>query len=59
MSATIDEQIECVKREIRMRERVYPKWVETRKMLAATAEAELARMRDVLATLEHVKAGAP
>lgn len=48
----IVDQIECVKREIRKREEVYPRLVSNGKMRQATADLEIARMRAVLATLE-------
>ena len=44
---TLEEMIACVDREIGMREKVYPRWVENRKMLSATADKELERMRAV------------
>ncbi len=44
---TLDDMVSCIKREIGMRERVYPRWVEQKKMLQATADQELARMRAV------------
>jgi len=53
---SIDEQIACVRREIGMRERVYPTWVDRKRMSAKQAENELTRMRAVLATLEQIKA---
>lgn len=56
MSASIAEQIASVEREIRMRERVYPRWVEQRRMMAKTAEHEIACMRAVLATLRQLEA---
>ena len=49
------DQIECVKREIGMREQVYPRRVADGKMKQTTADAELARMRAVLKTLEGLK----
>lgn len=52
MSATpLTDQIACVKREIAMRERVYPRWVAAGKMKQEKADAEIAAMRAVLATL--------
>ena len=45
-------QIACVRREITMRERVYPRWVDSGRMSSDLAEHELAAMRAVLATLE-------
>lgn len=52
---TITDMIACVEREIGMRERVYPRWVEQKKMLQTTANQELARMRAVLDLLLEVK----
>lgn len=49
-------QIACVRREISMRERVYPRWVAERKLTLKTADNELAAMHAVLATLERVQA---
>ena len=52
---SIDQMIACVEREIGMRQRVYPRWVEQKKMLQATADQELARMRAVLQYLSSRK----
>lgn len=49
---SIESQIECVKREIGMREHVYPRRVADQKMTQSLADRELANMRAVLATLE-------
>lgn len=51
----INGQIACVKREIAMRERVYPKWIAAGRMKAEMAEREIDTMRGVLETLEGVK----
>lgn len=45
---TLEDMISCVEREIGMRERSYPRWVEQKKLLQATADQEMARMRAVL-----------
>lgn len=45
------EQILCVEREIRMRERAYPRWVAAGKMKQHMAQRELTVMRAVLETL--------
>jgi hypothetical protein len=45
------DQIACVRREIAMRERVYPKWVNAGRMKAKAAEREIAAMRAVLEIL--------
>lgn len=44
---TLDQMVACVDREIKMRDKVYPRWVEQKKMLASTMMMELARMRAV------------
>lgn len=48
-------QIACVKREIALRERVYPKWVAAGRMKQQAADHEIAAMRAVLATLEAAR----
>lgn len=52
MTIPLAERIACVEREIKMRERVYPRWVAAEKMTQQKADAELAAMRAVLATLK-------
>ena len=54
---TIAQQISCVKREIAMRERVYPKWVESGRMKLDMAEREIATMTAVLRSLEEIEGG--
>lgn len=51
----IIEQIKCIEREIGMRERVYPRWVESKKMTQQKADEEIKTMREVLKTLNLVK----
>jgi hypothetical protein len=48
-------QIAEVEREIKQRERVYPRWVEAGKMPKATADRQIEVMRAVLATLKAAK----
>lgn len=50
------DQIEAVRRELKLRESVYPRRVSDGKMTQALADRELARMRAVLRTLELVQA---
>ena len=47
----IASQIACVERELKMRRRVYPRWVDAGKMTAAAAATETATMEAVLETL--------
>lgn len=49
--STISRQIQCVQREINMRERVYPKQIAIGRMSKEQADSEIATMKDVLYTL--------
>lgn len=53
--ANIHAQIAEVKREIRMREGVYPKWVGAGRMEQREADDKIKAMKAVLATLEVVR----
>lgn len=44
---SVGELLRCVDREIGFRVRVYPRWVERKKMSQAVADLELRRMRAV------------
>lgn len=51
---TLAELVECVSREIRYRERVYPAWVARERMTKQFADDQIRKMkgvRDVLAQL--------
>lgn len=52
---TIDEQIKAVEREISMRRRVYPRWVENKRMSQEKAVKEVKAMEAVLETLKEVQ----
>jgi hypothetical protein len=52
---TLDEVIASVEREIRYRERVYPRLVFNRKMTQAKADREIEMMRACKATLEGLR----
>ena len=52
---TLDQMVKCVEREIGMREKHYPRWVEQKKLLQATADQELARMRAIMDLLKSIK----
>ena len=49
----LPDQIKAVEREIVMRRRVYPRWVSGGRMSQAKADAEIAAMEAVLATLKE------
>lgn len=56
MSAVpLDDQIAAVKREVGMRRRVYPRWIEANKMTHQKAEQEIAAMEAVQSTLEQLR----
>ncbi len=46
------ELLACVDREIKMRERVYPRWVEGKRMSQDQANKEIFTMREVRLALE-------
>jgi hypothetical protein len=48
---TMQEQIACIRRELAMRERVYPKWVQAGRMEAEKADHEINCMQAVHDTL--------
>ena len=48
------DQIAEVKRELAMRENVYPKLIDSGRLTPAAAHRHLANMRAVLATLEDI-----
>jgi len=52
---SLDEQIACAEREIRYRERVYPRLVFNRKMIQAKADREIETMRAIKSTLEGLR----
>ena len=58
-SVPISEQIACVERELRMRHRAYPRWVNDGRMTQAKATAEIAAMEGVLATLRALAPAKP
>lgn len=52
---TLDEQIACARRELALREQVYPKWVIGGRMTQKEADNEIARMSAIVATLEWLE----
>lgn len=51
----INELIKEAERELHMRERVYPKWVELGKLNGATADRQLARQREIVEVLDATR----
>jgi hypothetical protein len=56
LEPTLSDQIACVEREVRLRERAYPRWVQRRRMTQANADREIRTMRAVLETLQALSA---
>ena len=53
---TIEEQVECVARELTLRRRVYARRVNEKQMTQALADKEIGRMEAVLETLRAIEA---
>lgn len=51
---TLAQQAAAAEREVRMRQRVYPRWVESGRMRPAEAEAGIAVMEAAAATLRRL-----
>lgn len=54
-SCSLSDQIACVRREVGMRERVYPRWIAAGNMTQAKADREIEAMKAVLATLVRLQ----
>jgi hypothetical protein len=55
LPVTLEEEIICVRREIGMRERVYPQWVGKGRMKQDRADREIEVMKSVLESLHRLK----
>lgn len=52
---SLEQMIGCAKRELGMRQRVYPRWVATGKMTAAQERLEVDTMAAIVTTLERLR----
>lgn len=52
---SLDVQIACVRRELALRQRAYPKWVDAKRMKQDEADREIAIMQSVHDTLVRLK----
>ena len=57
--ATLDDQIAEVRRELALRERVYPNFVAKKRLTQEKADRHMAAMRAVLQTLEGMRTPNP
>jgi hypothetical protein len=55
---TVSEQIAELKRELAMRLRLYPQWVESGRMAQVTADRQLARLVAAVQTLSKIQKAA-
>ena len=55
MSIALARQVACIERELRMRRRVYPRWVQEGRKPQADADREIAEMEAVLETLKALQ----
>lgn len=58
VAPSLDEQIQCVSRELRFRERVYARRVQNGQMTQSQSDREIGRMKAVLETLRDVRTSA-
>lgn len=52
---TINEQIAAIRRELEYRRKLYPRWVETKKISQKDADYQIEVMEQILCTLITVK----
>ena len=54
-TVALADQIACVRRELAMRQRVYPRWVSAGKMTQADSDREITAMIAGLTTLQGLQ----
>jgi hypothetical protein len=54
-----DELVQCAEREVRQREKNYPRLVELGRLTRSKAEAEIATMKAIVTTLRQLPAVPP
>jgi hypothetical protein len=54
---TAQEKLDCARRELAMRRRVYPRWVENQRMSQKQSEKEIAIMEAIVADYEAAVRG--
>jgi hypothetical protein len=53
---TTEDKLACAEREVKMRERVYPRWVELKKMSLGKATHEIEAMKAIVADYQKLLA---
>jgi hypothetical protein len=54
MEISLEHQLACARRELRMRRQLYPAWVQMGRMRQSTADFELAAMEAIALTIQHL-----
>ena len=57
MSYTAKEKREAAERELKMRQRVYPRWVTDKRMAQAKADYEMAVMAEIVEDYKKLETG--
>lgn len=52
---SIAEQLQCARRELEMRRRIYPSWVQRGKMKQDKADHEMQAMQAIVDSLEYFR----
>jgi hypothetical protein len=51
---TTEDKLLCAERELKLRERLYPRWIDEGRISEGKAELELAIMRRIVADYAHL-----
>ena len=51
---SLEQQLACAKRELALRQRVYPRFITQNRMTATQAAHELAAMTAIVTTINHL-----
>ena len=54
---TAADKLACAERELKMRKRVYPRWIEDGRISAGKAAHEIAAMESIVADYQKLAAG--
>jgi hypothetical protein len=57
-AVSLEKQLDCARRELALRKRVYPGWVNAKRLNAFKAEDEIAAMAAIVKTLEGLQSKA-
>jgi hypothetical protein len=55
VTVPLERQIACLRREVGLRKRVYPRWIQNGRMTQEQADSQIEAMEAAQATLERVR----